>query len=209
MPLTADVQVVNLTLARIGEDEITDLDQAGKVARTMRNAFEPARDSLLCAFRWNFAIARTDLASSGSAAFGFTYKFQLPDDCLAVIGIFDEDEDMRNYTSTKQAWKVEGRELLYDSDPVYIYYTRAITSPRMFAPLFTSALAWWLAIDTAYALSTGPDQVTNAWKGFKEVVRMARLANAIEGTPEVITSSEWLDARFQDFFPGFRAGPIV
>ena len=213
MAITADLDVVNIALARIGEDELTDLQQVGKVARTMRSNFGPARDSLLRAYRWNFAIGRAALASTSYAGstslFGFTYAFNLPDDCLAVIGIFDPNEDIRNYTSTKQPWKVEGRQLLFDTDPAYLYYIRSITNARVFDPMFVDALGWKLGIDTAYALSTGPDHVKNCWSGFKEVMRMAKLANAIEGSPEVITTSEWIDARDDaGAYEVGRIGPI-
>lgn len=209
MALTAETEVANLCLIRIGEDPLTDLDgQTGKVASVMRAAFGPSRDSLLRQYRWNFAMGRASLAASGSPTFGFENSFTLPDDCLHVVGLFDENEDLRNYTASKIAFKVEGRSLLCDEDTVYIYYVKSITNVRLFDPLFVDALAWKLGIDTAYGLTTGPDHVANCWKGFKEVMRYARLANAIEGSVEAVAASDWLDARHSAGPGPFRAGPI-
>ncbi len=209
MALTAETALVNIALVRIGEDPLNDLqNQSGKVADVMRVAFEPSRDSLLRSYRWNFAIGRAALAASGSPTFGFVNSFTIPDDCLHVVGLFDAGEDMRNYTSSKIPFKVEGRSLLCDEDIAYVYYIKSVTNVRLFDPIFIDALAWKLGIDTAYGLTTGADHVSNCWKGFKEVMRYAKLANAIEGSTEVVEASEWLDARAAGGPGPFRAGPI-
>ena len=208
MPLTADVDVVNLCLVRIAENTITDLQENSKVARVMRSVYEPSRDSLLSEYRWNFAIRRTSLApTSGGAEFGFANKFRLPDDCLSFIGIYDENEDQRNYTSSKLPYKVEGNSLYFDGTAPQIFYVRAVTNVREFHPLFTDALAWKMAVDSAYGLSTGVDLVARADAMFDKVIRKAKAVNAIQTTPEILESTEWLDSRAAPPGP-FRAGPI-
>lgn len=208
MAINSETQLVNIALVRVGEDTLNDLtEQEGKVADVMRTVYEPTRDSLLRTYRWNFAIGRQVLAVSGSPTFGYANSFTLPDDCLHAIGLFDANEDFRNYTSSKIPFKIEGRSLLCDEDVAYLYFIRAVTNVRLMDPIFIDALAWKLGIDSAYGLTTGADLVTNCWKGFKEVMRYAKLANAIEGSTEVVEASEWLDSRSGGPGP-FRAGPI-
>ncbi|NIR36920.1 MAG: hypothetical protein GWO22_13315, partial [Actinobacteria bacterium] len=61
----------------------------------------------------------------------------------------------------------------------------------------------------AFNLSSGPDHVKNAAAGYKDAVREAKLADAIEGSPEVLQSSEWLDSRSAGTRGPFREGPIL
>ena len=76
-------------------------------------------------------------------------------------------------------------------------------------PLFGEAFAWLLAKDLAFYLTTSSKYANLAFAAFKNAMRDAKVANAFEGTPEVLTSSEWLDARSTLGAPSnFRPGPI-
>lgn len=205
---TSEVEIVNSALVKIGEETIVSLTENRRQARLANRQYPLKRDELLRSYRWNFAIRRTTLAPDATAPeFGFEKRFLLPFNALRVIGLYDEAELDRNYTASKKPWKVEGRFILANTDTLRIFYIEQVADVNQFDPLFTETLAWLLARDLAYALSTGPQLVQQADAGYQETLRTAKRSDAIEGTPEVLESSEWLDSRYT---PGpLRIGPVV
>jgi len=205
----SETEIVNSALAKVGEDSITDLTENRKAARVSARQYPLMRDALIRRYRWNFAIRRVTLSpEAATPAFGFTNQFLVPSDNIRVLGIFDEDELQQNYTASRIPYKVEGNKILTDDDTLPLFYLARITDVALFDPLFSEALAWFLAIDLAIPLTTVRKLREDAVIGFKKAVLAAKRADAIEGSPEVIESSEWLDSRHAGFTP-FRPGPIV
>lgn len=212
----SEVQIVNSALTKIGEERIVSLEDERKAARSAAHQYPIVRDRLLRQFFWNFAIRRATLAEiSEPPAFGFTRQYALPDDYLRVIGIYDERERVENYTSSRAPWKVEGNRFLFtdtdvsesDTEVVQIFYIARVTDVSLFDANFSEALALKLAVDLAYDLSTGVERVADLESLFQAAIREARIADAIEGTPEVVTASDWIDSRF--FYNGPpRIGPV-
>lgn len=206
---TSEVQIANSALTKIGERKIVSFDDDSKAARACAAQYPIARDALLRRYRWNFAKERVQLApENGAPAFGFEKKFLQPADCLHVIGIYDEGEPQNNYTSSRIPWKVEGRYILCDENPLPIFYIKKVTDPTQFDPLFSEALAWSLALDLAYDLTSGPDYIVRAQDKLTEVTQAAKKANAFEGTPETFIAGEWVDAHAGYTGSQFRPGPI-
>lgn len=59
---TSDVAICNLALAKVGGESITSLSDSNKRANLCNIIYPAARDRLLLAHRWNFAIKRKQLA---------------------------------------------------------------------------------------------------------------------------------------------------
>lgn len=209
MSASSEVEIVNSAFVKIGEQTITSLQDDRRQAQLARRQYPFKRDELLRSYRWNFAVARAQLAPEATPPdFGFANKFLQPSDALQIIGVWDgANQAQRNYTGGEITWKKEGRFILADDDLLNIFYIRQETNPVAFDPLFTETLAWFLAYDLAFALSTGPNMVSETFNGYQEALRQARFADAIETTPEVIRSSEWLESRFEGSRPP-RIGPV-
>ncbi len=206
---TSKTEIQNSALVKIGEATIASDVQVGKAAATLKRQYPIQRRALIRRYRWNFAIERVSLApEAAKPAFGFDNKFLLPPLCLRMIGLYDENEPQRNYTSSKDAFKVEGRFVHANGDEIKIFYLEDKTNTTLFDPLFDEALAWTLAADVAFDLSSGTDVVKMARDGLALIIKEAKRADAIEGTPEIIQISEWVDSRHQVRGP-FRAGPIL
>jgi hypothetical protein len=206
------LDVINSALTNIGQDALADLNQRGKVGTACRLKYPLCRRALLRQYNWNFAVRRGNAGPiDGGAEFGFDNKFRLPDDCLRVIGLYDanDPESQRNYTGSTTPFKVEGRFIYADGDIVYFFYIADVEEAGDFDPLFVDALSWKLAQNITYAIANGTDHVATCAAGLKQALRDAKFADAIEGTPEVLESSDWLDARNTGGGAGpFRAGPI-
>jgi hypothetical protein len=187
--------IVNSALAKVHEDPISSLDEDRRAANIAAIQYPIHRDKLLRLYQWRFATARAVLAPDAAAPeFGMAYKFLLPTDCLKVIGVYDKRDAYRdiNYTSGSLVYKVEGRYLLANTNPIYLYYTKRVTDPTQFDSMFSEALAWSLAVDFALSLSNSQTRAELARAELREVIRQARLASAIEASPEVLRGGTWL-----------------
>lgn len=206
---SSETEIVNSALIKIGEQTVTSLDDNREQAQIAKRQYSLKRDELLRTYRWNFALARRELAPEAEdPPFGFGSKFLMPTDALRIISIYDPSQRLRNYTATDQDWKVEGRYVLANGDKIEIFYIRRVTNVLEFDALFAEALAWFLAQDIAFALSTGPQMLQQLRNGFSQAIRNARFADAIEGKPEVLESSEWLESRIARSSVGPRQGPV-
>lgn len=207
--MASQVEIVNNALVEIGEATITSIDQGTRAARAAKRVWHNIRREMLRRYRWNFAKKRATLAPDATApAFGYTYAFTVPSDFLAMIGIYDGNEDLRNYTATGQPYNMEGRTILYNEATLYLTYIADITDTSQFDSLFESALVYKLALRLAYDLSTGTGRADSLQGFFTEAIKAAKFSNAIENAPEVFIASQWIDSRFTDGAGPFRAGPI-
>lgn len=203
------IEICNGALALCGETSITSLSQEGKPARVLARNYDIVRKKTLTRYRWNFAKKRVELAADPSAPpFGFTYKYQVPNDLIQLIGLYDRQEPQRNYTSADEPYKREGPYILSDVTPLKIFYIADITDTSQYDPSFATVFEYALAIKIYYDLTKGTDRYESLKRDMAQAVREARFANAIENTPEVITASDWIDSRFQDNYP-YRIGPVL
>lgn len=204
-----ELGIVNGALIELGQDTIASLDLTIKAARIMKTEYPKHRDQMLERYRWTFTIDRQILTPEATApAFGFTYKYLLPVDTIAFLGIYDENEPQNNYTSTRIPSKVENGFLLVDEGPtVPVFLRLQKTDPTQFSHLFARALELDLAIHTEKTL-TGTNKLRPGLvQQFRDTIASAKLTDAIQTDPETIVASEWVDSR-NEFTP-FRPGPIV
>lgn len=203
------LSIINSALIKISESPLSTNDGSRRAVFAF-GQYDALRRALLRSYRWNFAMKRAFLAPTLTPPlFGFGKKCELPNDCLQLHGVFDTSEPDQNYTTGRFAHRVEGRSLLVNLDAPGIFYTADIDNTSLFDPLFAEALAWKIAADLAYALTTGPQAAQAAQQGFAMAVRDARFANAIEGTPEVIQASEWVDSHYGARGRFNRIGPVT
>lgn len=117
--------------------------------------------------------------------FDFSYAFSLPDDCLRVIKMEDDDAEFVK----------EGDRLFTNSDEAKIQYIAQITDETEYPPAFVSAFATRLAMEMAFPLSNSADLVTAMTKLFFEKLRFAKAIDAQEGSGQRIDERSWEEAR--------------
>jgi len=86
--MATDVSICSNALRRLGDAPITSLTDDTERARLCNAFFPDARDTVLRAHPWNFAITRASLPQlSDTPAYGFNYMYALPTDpyCLRVL----------------------------------------------------------------------------------------------------------------------------
>lgn len=186
----SEVAICNLALQEIGRGMmLTALDENTTAARACKLRYPYARDATLRGYDWNFASGRIELAKNAtSPSFEFANAYDLPADCLRVRSIFNGEAD---------DWKVEGRQILTDlGDPIQIKYTKRVTDPAQFDPLFVAALASRVAADIAISLSESTAKAQGLWQLYMGKLQEAWKNDAQEGQPDSLPQGSWVGSRF-------------
>jgi len=184
--MASQTDICNRALSMIGANTIATIDEESTEAIKCRIVYDQIRDETLRCYPWNFAIKRASLSRLSSVpVFGYTYEFQLPNDCLRVLDLSDTDVE----------FKIEGRKLLCDSASVSIRYIKREPITGIYDALFVGAFAARLASELAYAISKSKTLANMAMEVFKDRLAEAKAIDSQEGTPIPFEVSEWEESR--------------
>lgn len=214
MSTDSETMLVNMALSRIGNTlQIADIDtDTSTAADQARLHYENARDSLLRAHPWNFAIKRAELSPDATAPlFEYQYAFPLPNDFLKMVrteweatGFSNRDEAVRVFSfwdSNSIPYRIErhsngARSLLANEDSVSIEYVSRVTDTTQFDPMFTDVLVARLAAELAMPIADNPRLTEQMWDLYARKLSEARVMDAQEGSPrDVVDTSPWIQAR--------------
>lgn len=179
--MSSVTDICNRALARVGQPEITNIDDEDRLARLCRRLYDAKRDALLQSYRWRFALSRAALSPLAAApAFGYTYEYVRPADALRILSVNDHDPEMPNTDPT--LWIREGNSILTDEPPtIDVRYIKRVTAPGDFDPMFTEAFVLYLAHGLAPSLREVDSRLTQEILGeFDYFVAQARHTSAIE-----------------------------
>jgi hypothetical protein len=180
------VGICNSALLKIGSERINSLGDDNKRAIACNEQWEKVRDEVLSDHPWNFATKRAALAQLDSTpAWGYAYEFQLPDDCLRVIGTQYPGQD----------YKIEGRKVLTDETELNILYIYRNEEPAYWSPKFCEAMALRLASDLAYHIAQSATLAQGLYATYQALLSDAKIVDAQEGSPSEMIVTEWLDVR--------------
>lgn len=199
--MASNVEIANSALTKVGAARITALTDNVKAAREINAIFELRRDYLLCTHNWSFAMTRTSLpALDETPAWGYTYLYQLPTDCLRVVQVNDTwvVPGLADYTSgpDSEPYKITGRRIETDiGAPLKLRYIKRVTDPAQFDAAFVEVFASDLADQVCEALT----QSNTKREATRAVLRQSLLeavrSNAIELPPEAIPDDSWILSR--------------
>lgn len=181
------IEICNNALIKVGADAITALTEDVKAARVCNRIYEIMRDDLLRSHPWNFAIARSSLAKlSAAPAFGYSSQYQLPSDCLRVLGVQDIYKEYR----------IEGRKVLTDSNAIKLVYIKKEEDPTQYDSSFSNLLALKLAAEIAYTMTNDAGLAQLLSREYKEELKKAKRLDAQEDSLKELTTTTWTDGRF-------------
>lgn len=192
--MTSIVGICRMALDLLGDYAITDLSDATKQARLCDRNYPVMRDAVLRAHPWNCAITRASLpAMTDTPAFGWSYQYQLPSDCLRILPLTADGE----FGAHSVSHVVEGKRLLTNEPaPLKVRYVRRMTDSADFDPLLVDAIAARLAWQIAYNLTGSRSSAADARQVYMDKMSEARMIDGLEGTYEEQEPSGWLDARY-------------
>tara|TARA_Y100001963_G_scaffold65263_1_gene91003 strand:- start:6381 stop:6962 length:582 start_codon:yes stop_codon:yes gene_type:complete len=189
------VDICNGALNQLGASTILSLTEDSKNARLCNSRYTQVRDALFRTHPWNCLQTRLELAaSSDSPAWGFTYAYTLPANCLRLLRVLDYDSN----------YKVEGRKILSDASTMKILYIARITDPNEYDELLRETLSAALGADIAYAVTSNNTTSQNMIVSYQEKLRDARFVDSTEGQnvehdlgmADVIDAGTFINSRF-------------
>lgn len=171
------VDMCNSSLQKLGAASITNLADDSMEARQCTVAYDSNRRSELRKYKWNFAINRAALAPDAEApAFGYTYAFTIPSDCLRVILGNDVDLD----------WVIEGRKILTNrsnNGVLYLRYIADIVDVPTWDSVFYDIMAIAMAMDMCEALTNSTSKKQALAQEYTQAIETAKRNNAFETMP--------------------------
>ena len=186
-------KICNLSLSELGSKRINNFDDATETsdqAILCRLHYEPARDALLRSYYWPFAADRKTLSEDTvSPAFEYDNQFILPIDFLYLRTIFADNETIDRISRNRYA--IEGKRLLSNNSVVQIRYTRKVTDPTEFDPLFVQVLVKQLELTS---LAGATPKIRESLKDdLKLLMPSVRALGRQEA--ELVRSLDWNDVR--------------
>jgi len=166
------VDICNGALNQLGATTILSLTEDSKNARLCNSRYTQVRDALFRTHPWNCLQKRVELAADTTApAWGFSYAYTLPADCLRLLRILDYDSN----------YKVEGRKVLSNTETMKILYVGRVTDPNEYDELLRETLSASLGADIAFGVTSNNQTATNMYNLFKDKLRDARFVDSTEG----------------------------
>lgn len=199
----SDINIANRALQKLGAASITSFNDASNNARAINVAYNQVRDAELRRHRWKFAIVRTTLPALSAAPLSGVYslQYQLPANCLRVLDVGDywPGADVSDYRNRPVAeYSVEGGLILTNiAAPLSLRYIQQVTNPGMFDSSFCESLAARLALEICEQLTQSGDKRKLAMQEYKNAIKEAIVANALESPPEFKADDTWMMARIQ------------
>ena len=196
----SNVAIANLALTKLGDLRILNLTDNTKPAREVNAVFDMARDYLQRRFSWRFCIKRANLAAdSGTPLWDWSYQYPIPSDCLRIlqVGQWYPTPDLSDLISTGgQEYVLEGKYILSNqAGPLKLRYLSRVTDPVQFDTAFDMAFSAYLAYLVAEPLTASAEQKQMAYQDYRNAVKDAVIANAIENPPESLADQTWILAR--------------
>ena len=193
--MASTVEICNGALNQLGATTILSLTEDSKNARLCNSRYTQIRDALFRTHPWNCLQKRIALAADTTApAWGFSYAYTLPADCLRLLKILDYDSN----------YKVEGRKILSNTSSMKILYIGRITDPNEYDELLRETLSASLAADIAFAVTSNNTTATNMYNLFQDKLKDARFVDSTEGQnvdqdlgmADQIDASTFINSRF-------------
>lgn len=163
---TSSVTISNMALAHLGETaDIVALTDNTVQAAQCRHFYPIARDQLLEAHPWTFAVQRVELteAAENPNSDDWAFAYTLPADCLRPLAVlapgmpaksFGEDSDAGTYPYVVEA--VDGTPTLFTNvETATLRYIAQVTDLTKYPPAVMAALARLLASMVAGPLIKG------------------------------------------------------
>ena len=170
--MASQVSIANRALALLGANTINAFDDGSTEANIIRAIYDDARDAVLRSAPWLCAKFRTSLAqNTTNPLFEWEKSYKLPTDpyCLRVLSLNESDE-----------WRVEGRNLLTNTNSAHIVYIGRVTDPGLFDPSLVWAIATRVAYESCYAITQNRSLTNDMFALSQQALEDAQIADGAE-----------------------------
>lgn len=191
----SQTEVFNLALTKLGQDRCVSPTDDVEAVKVLLSLWPMARDAVLAASPWKFAITRTSLPALADAPEGENWSLQyaLPEACLRLVQV---GEDWIFYNPDVESFALEGGRILSnEAAPLFVRYVQRVENVGLWPVLFGRAVAMQLAADACEKLTTSSAKFDRCMEAYALAIREARRQSAIERPPQRQAESAWLAAR--------------
>lgn len=169
----------------VGDNSITSFSDGTAASNTINTVYETVRDATLRDHLWNFAVKQgTPSLDSTAPVYGFDHRFDMPTDLIRLFEIEDNPK-----------YKIEGRFILTDSNPInikYIYKNEIVTE---YDSMFVQALAVRIAATIAERLTQSSTLAEELMGLYRLHLRDAKSVDAQVNYPDDLEANLWIDSR--------------
>ena len=202
---TDQISIYNMALSHVGvSNDVQSLTETSTEAAACVRFYDPARQEMLRAGRWPFAtktVALAQVALNPTQEWAFSYRY--PADALFLHRILGtvRNESRRDRVPYRVVSDDAGRLIYTDwEDLTYgtlCEYTKDVTDPAQFDPMFVQALAFLLASYIGKRITNGdPFKLAQMADQLRaRAYDVAASAAANEEQQEVLPESEFISAR--------------
>jgi hypothetical protein len=193
--MASTVEICNGALNQLGATTILSLTEDSKNARLCNQRYTQVRDGVFRSHPWNCLQKRIELAADTTApAWGFSFAYTLPSDCLRLLRILDYDSN----------YKVEGRKILSNTSSMKILYVSRVTDANEYDELLRETLSAALGADIAFGVTSNNQTAQNMYQLFQDKLKDARFVDSTEGQnveqdlgmTDVIDAGTFINSRF-------------
>jgi hypothetical protein len=145
--ITSPADVVNLALSRIGiKDRIGNIYEGSAAAKAALDVYAQTRDAVLRESNFGFSEKIDAAVLSGNVAPSpWSFEYVYPSDCLKLRDLFDADYLADKNNPIPLRWVIggpdTGKVIWANVVGVTLVYTRQVTDPTKWEPLFVEAFA--------------------------------------------------------------------
>jgi hypothetical protein len=188
--MTSIVTIYNMALSHLGTRQtVQSVDEPSVEAATLTIHYATARDATLRGFDWSFARRIEALAPIGiEIPSGYSQAYGMPNLCARFRGIWTGARGGKPVPFRIVNHPTAGGDamaILTDQPDAVGWYTKVVTDPDLFDPLFASALSWRLAAEAALALTQKADLLLKC----EQKAQLALTAAAVEDANEDMTAT--------------------
>lgn len=184
--MASQIDICNSVLALLNGHTITSLTDNTKEAVIFTRIYDIQRQRLLRSHFWNFATVKVQLPQlTQSPAFEYDYAYQLPNDCLRVVRVFNPNSD----------WRVVGKQIHTNDTTLYLEYISDVTDEGSFDSLFTDAFIIKLAIEMVYSITGSAELLPILRQKFDITMKEAKQYDSMEDFPRQWDDGTWIEHR--------------
>jgi len=187
---SSKTEICNLALQRLGIESISDITEDSVAGRACLRCYDSVVNQELEDHNWAFSVKRRRLAeSTETPVHGRANLFDLPEDCLHLIGPYPE------YNLASTDWLVEGRQIATDdSAPLDVRYV-AIVDESVFSPLFAKVVYLEMAAQMCQELTQSSTMKAEIMNEKELTIRRAKKRNAIQQISVSPPEPSWITVR--------------
>ena len=197
MAVTGKNDICNMALGHMGNyGTINNIDDPSSTKETTFALwYDDALEATLRLSIPNFARSRRIVSKRATApAFGYTYAYEYPADCVKVLGFGDIDAKDRSYT-------VEGEDILMDEDypdGLQLRFISNATDVSKMTSTFKILFSWVLASYTAMSITQKRPIMQDIEKKLPMKILELSGADAQENPPIRKSVSKFKQARYSN-----------